>query len=72
VTFYSKKTLTLNSELGSFLRHFLCIEASNRVFAIRPTFEDLRTWDKLQTFPKDCYAVSKSIIEKLSHPPKNH
>ena len=66
--FYSSSNpaLALDHSLGCYLRYFLILQPSSKVFALKQCVEDLRVWDKLQTFPKDCYSLCKSIIEKLA------
>lgn len=63
--FYSEnKMLELDHELGEFLKSFLRIEPSCKVFKNKMYTKEMRVWDKLSTFPKESYSLSKSIMDK--------
>jgi hypothetical protein len=46
---------------------FLPLKGSKKEFSVlnsEPRFKDLRVWDMLQTYTKECYDLSKAAIEK--------
>lgn len=63
----SSKIIVLLPDLGVFLKPFLALRPSFKVFPIKQQLDHLRLWEKLQTCPAESYPLFKSILEKRSH-----
>lgn len=67
--FYSTTTAyTLDPKLGNYLKLFLGVTTAQREWTIRGNvnvLEPMRIWDKIQTYPKDNYALAKRVMERL-------
>lgn len=66
--FYSTTTYTLDPKLGNYLKLFLGVATAQKEWTIKgnlKVLEPMRIWDKIQTYPKDNYALAKRVMERL-------
>ena len=66
--FYSEREYTLDTKLGNYLKLFIGVTTAQREWTIKgnpKVLEPMRIWDKLQSYPKDNYALAKRVIERV-------